>query len=53
MGLIPICAFCKKVRDDNGHWTQIEAGLRDHPDVEFSHGICPECEGKLYPEYRD
>ena len=50
-GFLPICASCKKIRDDNGYWTQIEAYIRDHSQAEFSHGICPECMKKLYPEY--
>lgn len=49
-GLLPICASCKKVRDDQGYWTQIEAYIRDHSEAEFSHGICPECAKKLYPD---
>ena len=48
-GLIPICAHCKKIRDDKGFWTQIEKYVRDHSEVEFSHGICPHCMKKLYP----
>jgi AmiR/NasT family two-component response regulator len=50
-GLLPICASCKKIRDDQGYWNQIEAYLRDHSDVEFSHGLCPDCAKKHYPEY--
>jgi len=50
-GLLPICASCKKIRDDGGYWTQIEAYIRDHTEAEFSHGICPDCAKKLYPEY--
>jgi PAS domain S-box-containing protein len=50
-GLLPICASCKKIRDDKGYWNQIEAYIRDHSEAEFSHGICPECSMKLYPEY--
>ena len=50
-GLLPICASCKKIRDDKGYWNQIEAYIRDHSEAEFSHGICPECTRKLYPEY--
>ncbi len=42
-GLVPICAWCKKVRDDRGYWNQIEAFLRDHSEADFTHGICPEC----------
>ncbi len=48
-GLLPICANCKKIRDDQGYWTQIEAYIRDHSEAEFSHGICPECARDLYP----
>ncbi|MCI0437545.1 MAG: GAF domain-containing protein [Chloroflexi bacterium] len=48
-GLMPICASCKKIRDDKGYWNQIEEYIRDHSDAEFSHGICPECAVKLYP----
>jgi PAS domain S-box-containing protein len=42
-GLLPICAWCKKVRDDQGYWRQIEAYVRDHSEADFSHGICPAC----------
>jgi hypothetical protein len=52
-GLLPICASCKKVRDDGGYWQQIEAYVRDHSEADFSHGICPECYQRLYPEYAD
>ncbi|MCK9420574.1 MAG: PAS domain S-box protein [Nitrospirae bacterium] len=50
-GFIPICASCKKVRDDKGYWTQVEAYVSEHSLAEFSHSICPECMKKLYPEY--
>lgn len=50
-GLLPICASCKNVRDDQGYWHQIEGYLRSHADVGFSHGICPDCMEKLYPEF--
>ena len=50
-GFLPICASCKKIRDDKGYWTQLEAYIHKHSDVRFSHGICPECARKLYPEY--
>ncbi len=50
-GLLPICASCKKIREDSGYWTQIEAYVKDHSEAEFSHGICPECAEKLYPEF--
>ncbi|MBC8185448.1 DUF3365 domain-containing protein [candidate division KSB1 bacterium] len=49
-GLLPICASCKKIRDDSGYWNQIETYIRDHSEAEFSHGICPECAKKLYPD---
>jgi FixJ family two-component response regulator len=49
-GLLPICASCKKIRDDKGYWNQIEVYIRKHSGAEFSHGICPECARKLYPE---
>lgn len=52
-GLLPICASCKKVRDDRGYWHQVEAYVRDHTDADFSHGICPECTRRLYPQYAD
>lgn len=52
-GLLPICASCKKIRDDKGYWNQIESYIRDHSEAEFSHGICPECAKKLYPELFD
>ena len=49
-GLVPICCSCKKIRDDKGYWNQIEEYIQDHSDAEFSHGICPECAKKLYPQ---
>ena len=48
-GIVPICASCKKIRDDRGYWEQVEAYLSRHTDVRFSHGICPECMAKHYP----
>ena len=50
-GFIPICASCKKIRDDKGYWNQIESYIQEHSMAEFSHGICPECAKKLYPEF--
>lgn len=50
-GIVPICASCKRIRDDQGYWKQVEAYVREHTNAEFSHGICPECAAKLYPEY--
>jgi len=49
-GLIPICAACKKVRDDQGYWQQVEDYVSAHWQVEFSHGLCPECMARLYPD---
>lgn len=49
-GFLPICASCKKIRDDKGYWQQIESYIRDHSEAEFSHGICPDCAHKLYPD---
>lgn len=50
-GLLPICASCKKIRDDNGYWNQIEIYIQQHSEAEFSHGVCPECFKKYYPEF--
>jgi PAS domain S-box-containing protein len=52
-GMLPICASCKKIRDDKGYWNQIESYIRDHSEAEFSHGICPDCMKKLYPDFAD
>ena len=52
-GMLPICASCKKIRDDKGYWNQIESYVRDHSEAEFTHGICPECSDRLYPELSD
>jgi two-component system, response regulator PdtaR len=49
-GILPICANCKKIRDDRGYWQQIEAYISDHSDAEFSHSMCADCAKKLYPE---
>jgi phosphoserine phosphatase RsbU/P len=51
-GLLPICSSCKKIRDDKGYWNQIERYIAEHSEAEFSHGICPECVRKLYPQYK-
>jgi PAS domain S-box-containing protein len=50
-GFLPICASCKKIRDDKGYWNQIESYIRSHSGVEFSHSICPDCAEQLYPDY--
>jgi len=49
-GILPICSFCKKIRDDQGYWNQVEAYVGKHSDVQFSHGICPECMKRHYPK---
>ena len=50
-GIIPICAKCKKIRDDKGYWGQVEIYIREHSEAEFSHGICPECKEELYGDF--
>ena len=50
-GLLPICAHCKKIRDDKGYWNQLESYIITHSNVEFTHGYCPDCLKKLYPKY--
>ena len=52
-GLLPICANCKKIRDDKGYWNRLEAYIQDHSQAEFTHGICPDCIEKLYPDILD
>ncbi|MFH2061196.1 MAG: PocR ligand-binding domain-containing protein [Pseudomonadota bacterium] len=47
-GLLPICASCKKIRDDKGYWTLIESYIQNHSEAEFSHGMCPDCSEKFY-----
>ena len=49
-GLLPICSYCKKIRDDKGYWTRIESYIQDHSEAEFSHSLCRECAKKHYPE---
>lgn len=48
-GLLPICASCKKIRDDKGYWTQVDVYVREHSDADFTHSICPDCAARLYP----
>lgn len=50
-GILPICSFCKKIRDDKGAWQQMESYISSHTDALFSHGLCQECAKKMYPEY--
>jgi len=49
-GCLPICTSCKRIRDDKGSWNQLELYIRDHSEAEFSHGFCPDCAKKLYPD---
>ncbi len=49
-GLLPICSNCKKIRDDNGYWEQIESYISEHSEADFSHGLCPQCAKELYPD---
>lgn len=51
-GLVPICSNCKKIRDDKGYWTQVEAYVQEHSQAQFSHGFCPECMRKLFPNLK-
>jgi PAS domain S-box-containing protein len=50
-GLLPICASCKKIRDDHGYWQKLETFVREHSGAEFSHSICPDCMKQLYPQF--
>jgi hypothetical protein len=50
-GLIPICANCKKIRDDSGYWNQLEQYLYEHSEATLTHGICPDCQQKIYGEF--
>ncbi len=50
-GILPICASCKKIRDDEGYWQHVEEYLTRHTNAEFSHGLCKECSKKLYPQF--
>ncbi len=52
-GILPICSFCKKIRDDQGVWDQLETYISQHSEADFTHGICPECKREHYPEYCD
>ena len=49
-GMLPICASCKKIRDDKGYWNQIESYIKEHSEADFSHSLCPECQEKVYEE---
>lgn len=50
-GLLPICASCKKIRDDQGYWQQVEIYIRNHSEAEFTHGMCPDCMARYYPDF--
>ncbi|MBW1730797.1 MAG: hypothetical protein JRJ75_07915 [Deltaproteobacteria bacterium] len=52
-GLLPICAKCKKIRDDKGYWSQIEIYIKEHSEAQFTHGLCPECAKELYGDLVD
>ena len=49
-GLLPICASCKKIRDDQGYWQDVAVYIQDHSEAELSHGLCSDCAKRLYPE---
>jgi len=49
-GIVPICSFCKKVRNDKGYWDQVEVYVRNHTEADFSHSICPDCLAQHYPD---
>jgi DNA-binding NtrC family response regulator len=49
-GLLPICSSCKNIRDDNGYWNRLEVYLQQHSEAKLTHGICPDCAHRLYPE---
>jgi ligand-binding sensor domain-containing protein len=51
-GVLPMCAHCRKLRDDKGYWTQLESYIAEHTDAQFSHGICPDCMKTLYPDFQ-
>jgi PAS domain S-box-containing protein len=50
-GMLPICSACNKIRNDEGYWERIETYIRERSDAEFTHGICPDCAKKLYPQF--
>ena len=51
-GLLPICAGCKKIRDDKGYWNEVEGYIEKHSDASFTHGMCPDCIKKYYPDFK-
>jgi DNA repair exonuclease SbcCD ATPase subunit len=52
-GILPLCSFCKKIRDDHGNWEQVDVYIHKHSQADISHSICPECLKKHYPEAYD
>lgn len=52
-GLLPICSFCKKIRDDEGYWHNVESYIRSKTEAQLSHGVCPDCLRKHYPDLAD
>jgi hypothetical protein len=52
-GLLPICASCKQIRDEKGEWGPIEIYIRERSEAKFTHGICPECKSRLYPDLKE
>jgi len=52
-GIVPICANCKNVRDDQGYWNRVETYLNDHTEADFTHAVCPDCMKRLYPQFGD
>lgn len=50
-GMLPICSLCKKIRDDKGYWNRLEAYISEHTDAKLTHGLCPDCAKKMYPDY--
>lgn len=51
-GIVPICANCKNVRDDQGYWNRVETYLNEHTEADFTHAVCPDCMKKLYPQFK-
>jgi sigma-B regulation protein RsbU (phosphoserine phosphatase) len=52
-GIVPICANCKNVRDDQGYWNRVESYLNEHTEADFTHAVCPDCMKRLYPQFDD
>lgn len=52
-GIVPICANCKNVRDDQGYWNRVESYLNEHTEADFTHAVCPDCMKRLYPQFGD